>query len=48
VGDIITVQAGGGGGYGSPQARKTNALLEDLKLGYVTLDAAREIYGVNL
>jgi N-methylhydantoinase B len=48
VGDIITVQAGGGGGYGSPQARKTEALLEDLKLGYVTPDAAREIYGVTL
>ena len=48
VGDIITVKAGGGGGYGSPRDRKPESVLEDVKLGYVSPDAAREIYGVTV
>jgi N-methylhydantoinase B len=48
VGDIITVNAGGGGGYGAPRDRDLEAVRQDVKLGYVTPQAAREIYGVNI
>jgi N-methylhydantoinase B len=36
----------GGGGFGSPLERDPDAVLHDCREGYVSLEAAREIYGV--
>ncbi len=48
VGDIITVNAGGGGGYGDPAARDPELLRRDVELGYVSLDAARTLYKTEI
>jgi N-methylhydantoinase B len=45
-GDILTMGAAGGGGFGDPFTREPEAVLEDVIDGYVTIDAARERYGV--
>ncbi|MCB0114018.1 MAG: hydantoinase B/oxoprolinase family protein, partial [Caldilineaceae bacterium] len=44
VGDEISVIAGGGGGWGDPSKRDPERLRRDVELGYVTEEAAREIY----
>ena len=36
----------GGGGYGDPLTRPVDQVAEDLRDGWVTVDAARELYGV--
>jgi N-methylhydantoinase B len=36
----------GGGGVGDPRARDPQAVLRDVVDGYVSLEAARELYGV--
>jgi N-methylhydantoinase B len=38
----------GGGGYGSPLERDVLRVLEDVLEGWVSLDAARDLYGVVL
>ena len=45
VGDIISVNAGGGGGYGDPLRRDRPRVQQDLEMGYVTAEAARRDYG---
>ncbi|MEH7391421.1 hydantoinase B/oxoprolinase family protein [Bacillus sp. JJ1474] len=45
-GDILSVQTGGGGGYGDPLDRTSEEVLIDVKRGYVSLDAAEKCYGV--
>lgn len=37
---------GGGGGYGDPYARPVARVEEDVLYGYVSVEAARELYGV--
>ena len=44
VGDIVTVETGGGGGYGNPTARDPALVERDLILGYISTTAARTIY----
>ena len=44
VGDVISVRAGGGGGYGNPLERTREDVVEDVQSGKVSLDAARFIY----
>ena len=44
---VISVSAGGGG-FGDPRERGVHAVLHDVLEGYVTVEAAREIYGVVL
>ena len=39
---------GGGGGYGDPMARDVNAVIDDVVDGFVSQDAARDIYHVCL
>lgn len=46
-GDVIQVRTGAGGGYGNPAERDRNAVLADIKNGYISADAAREIYGIQ-
>ena len=45
-GDILRIRTGGGGGYGHPHDRPAEAVLKDVLGGFVTAEAARELYGV--
>lgn len=45
-GDVITYLSPGGGGYGTPLRRNPAKVLDDLLDGYITVDHAREVYGV--
>ena len=40
-GDVVTMDAAGGGGYGAPQDRDPEALQRDLEAGYITPEGAR-------
>jgi N-methylhydantoinase B len=48
AGDLISIRAGGGGGWGDPFDRDPEAVLRDVLDGYVTVDAARSEYGVAI
>jgi N-methylhydantoinase B len=48
AGDIQYVRFMGGGGYGDPLERDPHAVLADVERGLVSVEAAREIYGVAL
>ena len=45
-GDIVRVETGGGGGYGSPRERAIELIQRDLDAGYVSREAAERDYGV--
>ncbi|MCC4246939.1 hydantoinase B/oxoprolinase family protein [Stappia indica] len=45
-GDTMTIHEAGGGGFGDPKQRSREAVLADVRNGFVSLQAAREIYGV--
>ncbi len=45
-GDRMTIVTGGGGGYGNPLEREPERVFEDVCEGLVSIDAAREFYGV--
>ena len=45
-GDVVRVRSGSGGGWGDPLRRDPDAVAADVRNGFVTLDGAREIYGV--
>jgi N-methylhydantoinase B len=45
-GDRLRVASGGGGGYGSPFDRSPESVFSDVVDGYVSHEAALEIYGV--
>jgi N-methylhydantoinase B len=45
-GDVVVMDAAGGGGYGDPIERDPERVLSDVLNGYVTPDRAREDYGV--
>jgi N-methylhydantoinase B len=45
-GDRIIFESNGGGGYGLPWERNPAAVLEDVIDGYVSIEKAREVYGV--
>jgi N-methylhydantoinase B len=44
--DVFVATSGGGGGLGDPLLRDPNAVLADVRAGYVTPGHAREVYGV--
>lgn len=46
AGDVLVNNSGGGGGWGDPFSRDPNLVLKDVRLGYVTREAARVEYGV--
>jgi N-methylhydantoinase B len=46
-GTRITFQTAGGGGYGDPHERDPTAIKEDVRLGYVSIEAARSKYGAS-
>lgn len=45
-GDIITIDAPGGGGYGNPFERDPEMVTLDVMEGYVSIESARNDYGV--
>ncbi|HEX2196733.1 MAG TPA: hydantoinase B/oxoprolinase family protein [Actinomycetota bacterium] len=45
-GDVFTMRAGGGGGYGDPLRRPPEKVLEDVRNGYVSVGEAKRSYGV--
>jgi N-methylhydantoinase B len=47
-GDEVMVRGGGGGGFGPPHEREPERVREDVRQGYVTVDAARDLYGVSI
>ena len=47
-GDLVTMDAAGGGGYGDPLARDPFLVRRDVLAGYVSVDSALENYGVVL
>jgi N-methylhydantoinase B len=45
-GDTVMLRSPSGGGYGPPWERSAEMVLEDVREGFVSTDAAREQYGV--
>lgn len=48
AGDVVVVRTAGGGGYGPAVEREPSAVARDVALGYVSREAANELYGVVL
>lgn len=46
--DVLRLELPGGGGFGEPRARSAATVAEDVAEGFVTAEAARDIYGVVL
>jgi N-methylhydantoinase B len=46
-GDRLEVRYPGGGGFGDPRERDQDRVRQDVEFGYVSADAARELYGWN-
>ncbi len=44
-GDVVKVVTATGGGYGDPQRRARDKVMEDVKNGYITVERARQVYG---
>jgi N-methylhydantoinase B len=47
-GDLLSVEFAGGGGWGDPLERDVGRVRDDVARGYVSVEAARENYGVAL
>ena len=45
-GDTITCLTASGGGYGDPFERDVEKVLEDVTLGLVSVERAKNVYGV--
>lgn len=48
AGDSYRIETGGGGGYGDPFTRDPQAVLADVRAGYVTPESAQDLYGVGV
>ncbi len=46
-GDIVRTKTGGGGGFGAPAQRDPDAVRADVVDGVISLDTAREVYGIE-
>ncbi|MCX8278047.1 MAG: hydantoinase B/oxoprolinase family protein [Dehalococcoidia bacterium] len=47
-GDVISYRTSGGGGYGEPFKRDPKAILDDVLQGKISVDRARDRYGVDI
>ncbi|HEY7164002.1 MAG TPA: hydantoinase B/oxoprolinase family protein [Candidatus Binatia bacterium] len=45
-GDVVSLETPGGGGLGNPRERAPVSVLNDVRNGYVTPEAARDVYAV--
>jgi N-methylhydantoinase B len=48
AGSVVYIETGGGGGWGSPAERAAESVRDDVRNGYVSVEAARRDYGVVL
>ena len=48
AGDLVSIQTGGGGGWGDPLERDPMQVSSDVFAGYVSMDASQREYGVVL
>jgi N-methylhydantoinase B len=48
AGSRVLLRPAGGGGFGNPEDRNQEAVLEDIKNEYITIKAAEEYYGVDI
>lgn len=46
-GDIVSIRTPGGGGYGDPGMRAEDAVQKDIKNGKISIESARDEYGVS-
>ena len=46
AGETIRIRTTGGGGWGDPLVRSPDSVLRDVRWGKVSIDAARDSYGV--
>jgi N-methylhydantoinase B len=47
AGDRVRIHSGGGGGYGDPRRRNRDLVRSDVTRGYISAQAAHEIYGLD-
>jgi N-methylhydantoinase B len=47
TGDLIRVTTGNGGGWGDPHERERELVIADVRDGYISVETAREVYGVD-
>ncbi|MGI9408527.1 MAG: hydantoinase B/oxoprolinase family protein, partial [Hyphomicrobiaceae bacterium] len=47
-GDVVVMESAGGGGYGDPLRRDPDRVCRDVAFGYVSIEQARDRYGVIL
>lgn len=47
-GDVVRLVTGVGGGYGDPRMRDPERVAEDVRNGFLTVDVAQNVYGVEL
>jgi N-methylhydantoinase B len=47
-GQEVILRVPGGGGFGDPRSRPRGDVQEDVTLGLVSLDAARDVYGLDI
>jgi N-methylhydantoinase B/oxoprolinase/acetone carboxylase alpha subunit len=45
AGDVLRFERSGGGGYGPPQERSRDEVLDDVRNGYISAQSAKMIYG---
>ena len=48
TGDIVVKRSSGGGGVGPPRERDPELVRKDVLNGFVSPDAARTVYGVDI
>lgn len=47
-GDSLIIRDAGGGGFGEPSTRPLEMVVEDVKNGFISVKAAKELYGVTI
>lgn len=48
AGQKVRIESPGGGGYGDPRTRSPDKVARDVRLGFVSRESARKIYGVEI